>query len=267
MTLRIARKYLLLAGILALAAIALAAWGLQQRAAAAVTDDRVAAGAAEPANQVDGAAYAVIEVTGTGVATGRPDLATVALRVSVTSDPVTAARAQAAAATRSVLDALEDNGVAYADIRTDRFTIQPAYDWSDGEQTFVGYTVDNGLAATVRDLAKLGAIIDDAVTAGGEYIRFDYVSFGFADTAGLERRARQAAVADMRQKAAQLAEFAGRELGELKSLAEVDDGGYPGPYSETLLSRAEAAYADLGTPVAPGEDTVAVTVYGVYELR
>lgn len=266
MTLRITRKYILAAGILALAAIALAAWGLQQRAATAVSDDRAVTSGAAAVNQVAGAAYDVIEVTGTGTATGSPDLATVALRVSVTADPVTEARERAAATTRRVLDALEANRVAYSDIKTNRFTIQREYDWSDGQQTFIGYTVNNGLEATVRNVANLGAIIDDAVVAGGEQIRFDYVNFGFADTAGMERQARQAAVAEMQEKAAQLAEFAGRELGGLKSLAEVGPAGYPGPYAEGLRSLADAAYGEL-TPVAPGEDTVSVVVHGVYELR
>ena len=268
MTLRITRKYLLLAGIVALLAAGLAIWGWQLRAAAAVSDDRAALESANAVNQVAdaGAAYDVIEVTGTGTATGNPDLATVALRVSVTANPVTEARETAAATTRQVLDALQGNGVAYSDIRTNRFTIHTEYDWSEGQQTFVGYTVTNGLEATVRDVGKLGNIIDDAVTAGEEYIRFDAVSFGFADTAAMERQARQAAVANMQGKAAQLAEFAGRELGGLKSLAEVDLAGAPGPYQESLLSRAYASDAEI-TPVAPGEDTVVVVVYGVYELE
>ena len=270
MTLRITRKYLLLAGIVALLAAGLAIWGWQLRAAAAVSDDLAALvmPASDGARQVAdaGAAYDVVEVTGTGTATGNPDLATVALRVSVTANPVTEARETAAATTRQVLDALQGNGVAYSDIRTNRFTIHTEYDWSEGQQTFVGYTVTNGLEATVRDVGRLGQIIDDAVTAGDEYIRFDAVSFGFADTAAMERQARQAAVADMQGKAAQLAEFAGRELGGLKSLAEVDLAGAPGPYQESLLARAYASDAEI-TPVAPGEDTVVVVVYGVYELQ
>lgn len=266
MTLRISRKYLLLAGVLALVIVALAAWGLQQRAATAVSDDRAVTNAADAVNQVDDAAYSVLEVTGFGTATGTPDLATVALRVSVTADTVAEARTQATATTRSVLDALQANGVAYSDIKTNRFTIQPEYDWNDGEQTFIGYAVNNGLGVTVRKVGNLGAIIDDAVTAGADYIRLDQVGFGFADTAGLEREARQAAVAEMREKAAQLAEFAGRELGALKSLAEVDPSVLPGAYGESLLSRADASYFAL-TAVAPGEDTVTVVVHGVYELR
>ena len=266
MTLRITRKYLALAAILALVAVGLAAWGLQQRAATAVSDDRAAIESADPVNQVADAANSVLEVTGTGTATGNPDLAAVALRVSVTANPVTKAREQAAATTRKVLNALQGNGVVYSDIKTNRFTIHTEYDWSEGRQTFVGYTVTNGLEATVRDVGKLGKIIDDSVSAGGEYIRFDSVSFGFADTAAMERTARQAAVANMQQKAAQLAEFSGRELGDLKALAEVDFAGGPGPYAESLLSRAYAADAEL-TPVAPGEDTVVVVVHGVYALE
>ena len=68
----------------------------------------------------------------------------------------------------------------------------------------------------------------------------------------------------MEENAAQLAEFAGRELGELKMLSDIPVD-YAEPSGNQLLAmRAEAAAYD--TPISVGEDDIFVVVYGVYEL-
>ena len=112
----------------------------------------------------------------------------------------------------------------------------------------------------------MGPIIDAAVAAGGDDIVFNSLSFSFSDTSAMELQAREAAVADLAAKAGQLAEFAGRELGDLKLLTEGGGGGGGiFPEAAVLLAAGSAAWG-LDTPVTAGEGEVTVIVFGVYEL-
>ena len=131
----------------------------------------------------------------------------------------------------------------------------------------IGYRVSNGLRVTVRDTVtdtdnvgpsltpplKLGAMTSCSIASD---FPFRHLCDG---TAGSE-----AAVADLAAKAGQLAESAGRELGDLKLLTEGGGGG-GGIFREFALEAAAAAYAS-DTPITAGEGEVTVIVFGVYEL-
>ncbi len=209
----------------------------------------------------------VIEVSGHGVATGVPDLANLSLGVSVTADSVSQARSEAAASAQSVIEALTALSIPASDIATVRFTIRPDYDYVSGEERFRGYRVSNQLRVIIRNADDVGPIIDASIAAAGDNIVFNGLDFSFSDTAPLQRQARESAVEDMAVRAEQLAEFSGRELGDLIKISE---GVFPSdPYQERyrtfgLESAAAAAY---DTPTFAGQEQVTVQVHGVYELR
>ena len=219
-----------------------------------------------PAGEAEGAGYDVLRVSGIGKATGTPDLTNLSLGVSVTDETVAQARNAAAASMTGVMAALKEQGALDADITTSHFRIHEEYDYSRQTRVKVGYTVSNGVTVVVRQADMVAGVIDAAVAAGGDHIEFHNIDFTFSDTAGMEREARQAAVANLEEVAGQLAEFAGRELGELKMLSDVPvaAGGFES--NQLLAFRAEAA-ADYATPIAVGEDEITVVVYGVYELK
>jgi uncharacterized protein YggE len=116
--------------------------------------------------------------------------------------------------------------------------------------------VRNGLTVRVRDLTRLGDILDNAVSLGvneGGSIRFTN-----ADTATILERARTAAVADALARAATLAKAAGVEVGEVLEISEQSFPSRPIP----MAARAEvsAMVASDGVPFAAGENTYRVTV-------
>ena len=130
-----------------------------------------------------------------------------------------------------------------------------------------GYEVSNNLTVLVRDLETVDDVIDGAVDAGGDNIRFNGLSFSLEDTTELESEARSAAVSDLKEKADELAGLAGVELGELVYLTE--SGGYQPPIvrAEFALARAAAdAAGGAATPISPGEVSVQVNVVGQYMI-
>lgn len=252
---------LLFAGLILLAAV-----GCGIEPAASQESGNRSVGVGLPMDRVEDADYDVLRVSGIGEATGTPDIANLSLGVSVTDDTVAEARNAAAESMTSVIAALKGHGVLDADITTSHFRIHEEYDYSGQAREKVGYTVSNGVNVIVRRTETVAAVIDAAVAAGGDHIEFNNISFSFSDTAAMEREARQAAVADMQDKAGQLAGFAGRELGDLKALSDVpvDTGGFGSGQLLGLRSEAAAAY---DTPITVGEDDITVVVYGVYELK
>ena len=244
-------------------------------AAATKSDDANPTGKADPSDmddtdgrsdpEVDEGKHGVIEVSGVGVATGVPDLASLSLGVSVTAESVSVARNETAETVQAVMDALVGQSIRTEDISTVRFTIHPEYDYVQGEERFKGYRVFNMMQVIVRDIEAVGPTIDASIDAGGNNIVFRGLNFSFSDTKALQRQARAVAIRDMAVKAAQMAEFTGRELGDLKKVAETTGTQSPFLVKEFGLDSAAAAAFDTG--IQPGRDEIRVFVYGVYELR
>ena len=128
-----------------------------------------------------------------------------------------------------------------------------------------GYEVSNNLTVLVRDLETVDDVIDGAVDAGGDNIRFNGLSFSLDDTTELQSEARSAAVENMEAKAAELAGLAGVELGDLVYLTETGGGVPPVLRADFALARGVAESAGgVATPVSPGEISVQVGVVGQY---
>ena len=204
---------------------------------------------------------ATITVTGEGVVTAAPDIATVSL--GVTSQGETAAEAMAAntAALTAVLERVRAAGVEDRDIQTSTLNLNPNWSNSDGSSMAVirGYIATNVLQIRVRDLAKLGGVLDAAITDGANTL--NGVSFGLAEPEPAMDEARKAAVAKARARAELLTGAAGVGLGRILSISE--GGGYAPPMP---MYRMEAAMADAPVPVEGGEVGVTANVTITWEI-
>jgi uncharacterized protein YggE len=87
----------------------------------------------------------------------------------------------------------------------------------------VVYHVNNNVSVTIRDLAKVGAVLDAAIEAGANSIYG--VSFSVAEPEKLEAEARGKAIANALAKAKELAQLNGVEVGAVVS---VSDSGWRG---------------------------------------
>ena len=184
-----------------------------------------------------------LSVVGEGRVVAEPDLARVVIGVERQEQSLEAALAAAAGAMNAVVDRLMQLGVRREEIQTIRFAVEPVYDRGD-RPVLRGYRVSNAVSATIRDLGRVGPVIDQAVAAGATTV--EGVSFGTSRLAELKDRARELAVANARAKAEQLARLAGTSLGPVIRIEESDTGG-----PETV--RADAAPAAAPAPPTPIE--------------
>jgi hypothetical protein len=192
-----------------------------------------------------------IVVAGQGSVVARPDRAQLSFGVSTDAKTASAAlRADAVEMTR-VIAALKGQGIAPADLRTDLVSLSSRY--SQNGETVVGYTATNSVSATVRNLAKTGAIIDAAVDAGANQVSGP--NLVRSSVSSLYRAALRAAIADARGKARTIAAASGLRIRRITDVSESSTAPSPSP----LTAKASA---DAATPVETGSTLVeaAVTV-------
>lgn len=204
-----------------------------------------------------------ISVAGTGEVTGTPDTLTMTFGVRVVADTVAEAVAEAAAGAEAVISALEDAGVAEADIQTANYSIYPRYDWRNNQEVLLGYEVSNTVVAKIRDLDAAGATIDAVTDAGGDAVTVSGVSFSIEDNDELIEAAREVAWNDAMAKAEQLAALGGVSLGSPISISESFSTSRPPiAYEEYAVGGAD----DAATPIVPGEQQVTVTIQVVFDI-
>lgn len=200
-----------------------------------------------------------IAVTGRGEVVVMPDIGLFEVGVQALADTVAQARSDAARAADSVIKSLKANGVDAKDIRTSGFSIQPQYGQQapNAQPRIVGYQVFNTVSVKVRKLDDFSKIIDDAADVGGDFTRLSGVRFGLEDDAKAITEARDAAVADARKKAQQLAAAAGTKLGDPISITEFDGGGDVNAFDAGFPA---APRTGGGTPIETGSGKIVVNV-------
>lgn len=210
---------------------------------------------------------AVISVSGEGRSAVAPDMAV--LSFSVVSDAKTAREALDAnnKSMTDVLKALKDAGIAERDLQTSGFAINPQYQYPDNSDggnkppVLTGYQVANSLTIRVRDLPKLGSIIDQAVTLGVNQGGSIFFTNDKPEAALTE--ARKAAVADAMEKAKVLSQAAGVSLGRVVEISENSRAPEPVP----MMRAMSKEYAADAVPVAAGENTYNVSVNVTFAIK
>jgi len=201
-----------------------------------------------------------LRVAGEGRATAAPDVAVASFGVEALAPTLAGATAEADEKMRRILEALAGAGVAARDVQTTRYEvgIERQVDPRGQLGPVTGYRVSNEVRATLREVAKVGVILDAVVRAGSNAV--SGLSFQKENPAPELSRARAAAVAAVRAKAEEMATAAGVRLGKLRELSEGGGGPRPGP----MMMKAMAAD---GAAVEPGQLEFTVTVEAVYAIH
>lgn len=199
-----------------------------------------------------------ITVSGSGQVEAPPDLAS--FTAGVQSEAVRAADALSAtsASMQEVLSALQASGIEPEDMQTSELGVTPIWsDGAEGQPRVRGYVASNIVMVRVRDITRLGAVIDAAGAAGAN--RLDGISFEVSAPRAHQDEARRLAVADARAKAEVLAKAAGVTLGAVLSIHE-NGGRGPTP----MFARAEMA---MDAPIAEGVVALGADVEIVYAIE
>jgi uncharacterized protein YggE len=205
----------------------------------------------------------VLSVEGHGEAARVPDMAVVSVGVTERAESASDALAAMSEATATVLAEIEAQGVAARDVQTGTLELRPDWRRGEGDPEIVGYVASTRLDLRVRDLGRLGGLLD-AVVRGGDDERatgLDGLRFQVAEPRTAEDEARRAAWSDAMAKAQVYADAAGLEVGRVVTAREEIPRGGPAP----MMAMERAAAMD-SVPVARGEVGISVTVTMEVEL-
>ncbi len=205
-----------------------------------------------------------LNLTGEGKIEVVPDIASISLGVNVDAPTASQAMKKQAQLMTGVFEALEEAGIAKKDMQTGNISLNPRYDYSSRNNSppkLIGYQAANTVGTTVRDLAKVGDVLDVVVEAGGNTI--NSISFGLEDSSEAMKKARAAAVKDALAKAELYANAAGYKVSRIISMNEAGNHSpYPQPKMMARMEMADTA----STPIAAGEISYSSTMNVQFEL-
>jgi uncharacterized protein len=212
-------------------------------------------------SQADTDPVRYVEVSASGTVSAAPDNALLSLSVVRTGKTARQALDANNAAMTKVLSGLVKAGISKTDLQTSGFSMQPRYvhpkPGRDGQRpapVLTGYSVSNQLAVRIRDIGRVGAVLDQVVSLGVNQI--GNIRFMVEEPDQLRDQARVAAVKNARKKALTLTRTGEVSLGRMLSVTEQSTGLPP------QLMRAERAMmsAPGRVPVAEGEISFRVDV-------
>lgn len=209
-----------------------------------------------------------ITVVGQGSARLQPDIAQTSIGVDTMAGTVTEAVKENGDKMKAILAGLKAQGIADKDIQTVNYSISidfnptplPKVEGSTTEPAKPQYRVSNMVTVKIRDLAKIGDVIDAVVEAGANSIWG--VNFSVDDPKVAQADARTKAMADALARASALAELGQVKLGPIMSISETVGGGMP---VSVMAERAMGGGGDVS--VSPGQVEVSYQVQVSYYIQ
>lgn len=214
-----------------------------------------------------------ITVTGEGEVQSKPDV--VAIKIGVVTEAANAQQALASnsEAMQQLFEVLDAQNIAEKDRQTRRFDVSPQYrhdqpdprrpgalqDEPSREPRIVGYQVTNEVRIKLREVSRLGAVLDAVVSAGSN--RIHGIEFSIDNRDELMNEARRDAVRRAREKAELFAEAAGVSVGTVVTIRE-EDFMRPMPQGQPMMMMESRS-----APIAEGEQTLTARVHITFRLQ
>jgi uncharacterized protein len=217
-----------------------------------------------PVNAEEKPMERTVTVSASGSVAAEPDEATIA--TGVTSEAKTAREALSKnnEAMKKVIAELKSKGIDAKDIQTTQFNMEPIYIYPKEGQPPVlnGYRAHNMAGVKVRNLDKLGEVLDQLVTSGSN--QMNGISFDVSKAETLKDEARKEAMANALRRAKLYAQAAGAEVGDIVQISE--DTIQHGPQPVVFAKRAMAANAE-SAPVERGSVELEARVTATWKLK
>jgi len=205
-----------------------------------------------------------INVTGNSEVILTPDIAYISIGVHTQADTAKDAVASNNTETQAVIDAIQAQGIDPKDIRTTNFSVyQQTQTGPNGETQGIIFVTDNTVYVTMRDLTKIGGILDASIAAGANSIYG--ITFDVQNKDAALGTGRDQAMADAQSQAEQLAKAAGATLGAVQSVTYYSNTPVPYVYDTKALPAGIGGGGSV--PISSGQLTLTVSVSVTYALK
>jgi len=199
----------------------------------------------------------------------KPDLALTTFSVINEAKTVTEAINKNTEKMNAIINFIKDQGVEDKDLKTTSFNIYPRYEWyekigippySQGRRVLVAYEVRQSLEVKIRDMEKIGDIIQGATDAGANQV--GELQFTIDNLDEFKKQAREQAIEKAKTKAKELASQLGVKLVRITNFSE--RGVVPRYYE---LEKAVGMEVEEAPQIQTGENKIEVTVTITYEIN
>ena len=206
----------------------------------------------------------VVELSVVEVIESAPDTATFSTGVETSAPTASAALRQNSAEVARVIVQLQKLGIAQKDIQTSGINLNAEYDYIQATQKnrFKGYRVSNQVQVKIRDITKLGDIMDSVVASGATNINGPW--FSIDNDSDVKKSARARALANGKAQAELYAKANGYPSVRLLSVAEGITGRSPGP--QPMMKTFDVVEQTASVPIAPGQIGTSVVLSLQYEM-
>ena len=210
-----------------------------------------------------------LTVQGTATQALTPDQTTIQFEVNALDESALVAVRDGDRTLRIIAWRLRVSGVGEDQLHTQRVSLRQEYDWTEQGRVSLGFRYSQSLTLRVEGTDRAGQLIDRIVSAGGDSVSINSVSFSASGRAAAERDVLLAAMADARATADAMAAQIGKEIFDT---IEVTVASALSPVTFAQEEEAEAEYAsDSAAPTArfinPGQDQVQVSVVMKFVAR
>jgi uncharacterized protein YggE len=212
----------------------------------------------QAAAQDTGTVRRSISVSGEGRVSLPPDTATLTLGAEVFDPDAAAAQREVQRRMEAILSVFRQAGIPESKVKTVVYSMSVERDWNQPTMPVIGYRVTHLVEVQLQPVERTGDLLDRAVQAGANAVT--NISFSVSNPAAALRQARELAVRDAREKAAQLAQLSGVALGAPLRIVE-STSSPPVPVPAVGAGGPEAK------AVPAGEATIVVTVSIDYAIQ
>lgn len=211
-----------------------------------------------------------ITVSGEGEIFAKPDLAMVNFSVISEEKTVNEAIQKNTEKMNAIINFMKVNGIEDRDLRTIAFRIEPRYEWRNGNnevfprqnrRVLVGYEVHQTLEVRIRNMEKIGVIIQGGTDLGANQV--GSLQFTVDDKDELKNQAREQAIKMAKEQAKVLTDQLNVRIVRIVNFSE--------NYHQPFIPRAEVMREAMPVPmlpeIEPGEEKIQVIVHITYQIK
>ncbi len=206
--------------------------------------------------------YQTVSFTGEGKVKATPDTAKVEIGLITEGKDSISVQNENSSKMNAVIKFLKEQKISGEDIKTSAYSLSPKYEYNKGKSTLIGYILNQALTVTVRDLNKIGEILDGAVSNGANQI--NSISLFVDKPEELKNKAREDAVKQAKEKASAASKIAGFRLGRVIGFNE-NTFGEPPMYYEAMGKGG--GVVSSAPQIEPGSQEIKINVTLTYLIK
>ncbi|MDP2638896.1 MAG: SIMPL domain-containing protein [Candidatus Azambacteria bacterium] len=203
-----------------------------------------------------------VSFIGEGKVTAAPDTAKAEIGLTTEGKDTISVQNENSSKMNAVIKFLKEQGIKEGNIKTNNYSLSPKYEYNKGKSTLVGYILNQNLTVSIRNLSKVGDILDGAVLNGANQI--NSISMFVDNPEELKNKAREEAVKQAKEKALAASQAAGFRLGRVIGFSENSAGGPPMFYEAMGKGGGEVAVAPQ---IEPGSQEIKINITLTYLIK